>query len=130
MSSARSRGVVAVAAAALAVGLVTALRWPSTRPALDCPPDQVELGPGGVARCGPGTPLSAGNKLTVGALLDLNRASAEDLALLPGVGPSLAKALVDERNRLGAFTSWDQVDAVPGVGPARLVTLKAAVEIR
>ena len=122
--------MAAVAAVALAAGVGVYLAWPSAKPALDCLPDQVHLGPDGVARCGPGAPLAAGARLTVGAPLDLNRATAEDLALLPGVGPALAKAIVEERTRRGGFKSWDEVDAVPGVGPARIDTLKTAVEIR
>ena len=130
MSVGRPRAVAVVVAAALALGLALSLAWPSSRPALDCPPDQVYRGPDGVARCGPGEALPAGNKLTVGALLDLNRASADDLSQLPGVGPQLARTIVEERKRRGGFKSWDELDAVPGVGPARLETLKAAVEIR
>ena len=112
------------------LGVIGYLRWPTSQPSLDCAPEDVHLGPDGVARCGPGAPLPAGSKLTVGALLDLNHATAEDLAQLPGVGPGLAKALVDERTRLGGYKSWDEVDRVPGIGPAKLTTLKAMVEIR
>ena len=130
MNGARPRAVAVVAAAALLLGVIGYLRWPAPAPALDCPPAEVHLGPDGVARCGPGAPLPAGNQLTVGAPLDLNRATAEDLAQLPGVGPQLAKALVEERTRRGAYRSWDEVDAVPGVGPAKLLTLKATAEIR
>jgi competence protein ComEA len=126
----RTRAVAVVGAAALLLGLLVLLRQPSPAPALDCPPSQVHLGPDGVARCGDGAALPAGGKLTVGARLDLNQASAEDLAQLPGVGPALGKALVDERTRLGGFKTWDEVDRVAGVGPAKLSTLKAAVEIR
>lgn len=128
--SGRPRAVAAVAGAAIAVGLAGYLLWPSSKPALDCPADQVHLGPDGVARCGPGAPLPAGAKLTLGVPLDLNTATADDLAQLPGVGPALARAIVDERTRRGGFKSWDEVDTVPGVGPARIETLKAAVEIR
>ena len=130
MSQGRPRAVAAVAGVALAAGAAGLLWWPSSQPALDCPPDQVHLGADGIARCGPGAPLGAGAKLTIGALLDLNQATADDLAQLSGVGPQLAKAIVDARTRRGGFKSWDEVDAVPGVGPARIETLKAAVEIR
>ena len=130
MNGARPRAVAVVAGLALLVGVVGYLRWPSPRPALGCPAAEVHLGPGGVAWCGPGEALPAGNKLTLGAPLDLNRATADDLAQLPGVGPALAKALVDERTRRGGYKSWDEVDAVPGVGPVKLQTLKATVEIR
>jgi competence protein ComEA len=126
----RTRAVAVIAAAAMALGLVAWLRWPSSRPALDCAPSEVHLGADGVARCGPGAELPAGHKLTVGAPLDLNRATEADLALLPGVGPALAKAIVDERARLGGFKGWDQLDQVPGIGPSKLQTLKATAEIR
>ena len=130
MSDARPRAVAAVAAVAIGAGLLSVFLWPSSKPALDCPPDQVHLGTDEVARCGPGAPLGAGAKLTLGTKLDLNQASANDLTQLPGVGPQLAKAIVDERTRRGGFKSWDELDTVPGVGPARMETLKAAVEIR
>lgn len=122
----QQRALAVVLLAALALAIVAWWRWPSQQPALDCPNGQVTLDPDGVAHCGPGAPLPAGQALTVGQPLDLNAASQADLALLPGVGPELAKALVDERQRLGGFASWEQVDAVPGVGPARLSTLQQA----
>ena len=65
-----------------------------------------------------------------GAKLDLNQASADDLSQVPGVGPALGKALVAERKKLGRFSSWEQVDAVSGVGEAKLESLKKAAEIR
>ncbi|MEW6431879.1 MAG: helix-hairpin-helix domain-containing protein [Myxococcota bacterium] len=120
------RALAVVLLAALALAIAAWWRWPSSAPALDCPEEEVSLDAHGVARCGPGAPLPAGQKLTVGQPLDLNAASAADLALLPGVGPELARALVEERQRLGGFSTWEQVDAVPGVGPARLATLRGA----
>ncbi len=85
-----------------------------------------------VARCGQeneGAPLPAGARLTLGARLDLNHATAEELSLVPGVGRSLARELVEERARLGRYSSWDQVDRVRGVGVARLKALQEAAEL-
>jgi competence protein ComEA len=126
----RPRAVALVLGVAALTGVVAVRWWPSSAPALDCAPEQVHLGPDGVARCGPGAPLPAGAALTVGQRLDLNAATADALAELPGVGPELARALIAERARLGRFHSWDEVDAVSGVGPARLLTLQGALEIR
>jgi competence protein ComEA len=123
------RALAVVLLAALAVAVLAWWRWPSSGSALDCPDGQVFLDDAGVVRCGPGAPLPAGQALTVGQPIDLNAATVDDLALLPGVGPELARALVDERQRLGHFTSWEQVDAVPGVGPARLETLQRACSL-
>jgi competence protein ComEA len=67
----------------------------------------------------------------VGLKLDLNQATEQELTLLPGVGPSLARSLVRGREeKPGGYRSWDEVDAVGGVGPSKLEVLQAAAEIR
>ena len=42
----------------------------------------------------------------------------------------LARKLVEARQAHGRFSNWAQVDAVPGVGGAKLETLQAATELR
>ena len=68
--------------------------------------------------------------MTLGAKFSLNDASADDLLLVPGVGPVLAKALLKARAERGGFRSWDEVDAVTGVGPVKLEALKKSTELR
>lgn len=67
-----------------------------------------------------------------GGLLNLNTATMEELDALPRITPRVAQAIIDARNALpGArFRSWDQVDAVRGVGEATLAKLRelAALE--
>ena len=48
----------------------------------------------------------------------VNRASAEELASLPGIGPALAARIVEYRTAHGAFATMDDLGAVPGIGPA------------
>ena len=43
---------------------------------------------------------------------------------LPGVGPSLASAIVEYRRQHGPFRSVDDLEQVPGVGPAKLAALR------
>jgi competence protein ComEA len=50
--------------------------------------------------------------------LDVNRASAAEISVLPGIGPALAARIVEERARGGPFTSIDDLSRVPGIGPA------------
>lgn len=126
----RRAGVAVLLAGVIAAGLLLAQRWPRSEATLDCAPADVHLDDAGIARCAPGRPLSASQVLTAGGKIDLNRATEDDLAVVPGVGPKLAKALVDERARLGGFKSWDEVDRVFGVGDAKLDALKATAEIR
>ena len=55
--------------------------------------------------------------------LDLNSASEEDLCRLHGVGLSTAKAIVEYRETISAFCSVEELEFVPGVGPATLESL-------
>ena len=59
-----------------------------------------------------------------GQPLNLNTATLEQLDTLSGVGPLTAQKILDFREQHGAFTSVDELDAVPGIGPARLEQLR------
>jgi competence protein ComEA len=115
-----------VALALLAVGALAAWRAlaPGDPSTPDCPPGAIHLDEGGVARCGPGRPLPAGQALTLGAPIDLGSATADELALVPGISAALAGRLVAARTARGGFASWAEVDQVEGVGPARLERLR------
>ena len=126
----RTGPLALVALMALGLGGVLRLLWPSSAPALDCEPADVrwvDAGGGVVAMCRPGAPLDrapAGPAMTLGRKLDLNDANVDELRLIPSIGPNLAAALVTARAERDGFRSWDEVDAVVGVGPAKLDTLK------
>jgi phosphatidylserine/phosphatidylglycerophosphate/cardiolipin synthase-like enzyme len=49
-------------------------------------------------------------------LVNLNTAPQEQLEALPGVGPSLARRIIDARAQQ-PFTSLSDLDRIPGVGP-------------
>ena len=77
-----------------------------------------------------GAPHAAAAVL-LGARLDLNRVPLDQLERLPGVSPSLARALVAAReSRPGGFRDWGEVDGLPGVGPATLERLQAVLELK
>ena len=50
--------------------------------------------------------------------LDLNRATAAELTVLPGLGPALAGRIVSDREQRGRFRSVEDLDRVPGIGAA------------
>ncbi len=52
--------------------------------------------------------------------VDVNRADVDELQALPGVGPSLAAAIVRHRDRMGRFSAVEDLLAVPGIGPSTL----------
>ena len=58
--------------------------------------------------------------LRPGETIDLNTASADEIARLPRIGMSLAKRIVQDRTARGAFRDLAELDRVPGVGPALL----------
>jgi competence protein ComEA len=61
--------------------------------------------------------------------IDLNRADAGQLDGLPGVGPATARAIVDHRDRNGPFASVDDLEAVRGIGPAKLEAIRGLVTV-
>jgi competence protein ComEA len=52
--------------------------------------------------------------------INVNTATAEDLARLPQIGPSLAQRIVEYRTAHGPFRALQDLDAVPGLGPKTL----------
>lgn len=54
---------------------------------------------------------------TTGYRVDVNHADAQELTLLPGVGPTLARHMVEYRGTHGPITNPAQLDAVPRIGP-------------
>ena len=61
--------------------------------------------------------------------VDLNRASAEELATLPGIGAAKAAAIVEFRTSTGAFASLEELEAVRGIGPALVAKLRPHVTL-
>lgn len=61
--------------------------------------------------------------------VNLNTATAQQLELLPGIGPALAQRIIEERARRGAFKSVDDLDKVKGIGPRTLAKLRPLVRV-
>ena len=62
--------------------------------------------------------------------IDINRASALEIARLPRIGISLAKRIVEDRTRRGPFRGPADLDRVPGVGLGLLAMLQGKVSYR
>ncbi len=61
--------------------------------------------------------------------LDVNTATLDQLDSLPGVGPATAAAIVAERDRVGGFGAVDDLIEVSGIGPAKLEQLRDLVRV-
>lgn len=68
-----------------------------------------------------------GNRLTAITPVDLDRASAQEIDALPGVGPSLARRIVEDREACGPFGSLEGFQRVVGVGPSLAERLRNQV---
>jgi competence protein ComEA len=56
--------------------------------------------------------------------IDVNRASADELVALPGIGPVRAAAIIALRDERGRFGSIDELLDVKGIGPKTLERLR------
>ncbi len=56
--------------------------------------------------------------------MDLNRATAEELAVLPGIGPTAAQRIVEDRDEYGRFTSLEELGRVEGFDAERVGALR------
>ena len=61
--------------------------------------------------------------------IHLNQATAEQLQVLPGVGPALSERIVAYRDAHGPFKSVDQLAEVKGIGEAKLAKLRDQLTI-
>lgn len=62
-------------------------------------------------------------------LLDLNRATVEELITLPGIGPVLAARIVAWREDHGPFQSVDDLRQVSGIGEKTLERIRDLVTV-
>jgi competence ComEA-like helix-hairpin-helix protein len=62
--------------------------------------------------------------------IDINTASIEEMAELPGIGDLLAQNIVAYRETYGDFSSVDDLSNIAGIGPSTIDELRGLVEFR
>lgn len=76
---------------------------------------------------GPGEPAAAIPTEGDGGVISLNRADPTELEDLPGVGPVLAERIVAYREANGPFETVEDLLDVPGIGEAKLASIRDLV---
>jgi competence protein ComEA len=62
-------------------------------------------------------------------LININRATREELARLPGIGEGIAARIVEHRERYGAFRRAEHLLMVRGISERRYEQLRALVTV-
>lgn len=61
--------------------------------------------------------------------ININKANAQDLESVPGIGPSTAEKIVTYRNENGKFSSIDDLKNVTGIGEKKFESIKDYISI-
>lgn len=72
--------------------------------------------------------LAGGGKVIITGVANINQANEETLELLPGIGPTKAKAIVDRRKK-GQFKKVDDLTRVKGIGRKTMARLRQYLTI-
>ena len=66
---------------------------------------------------------------TAAAPVNLNTATAEQLATIPGVGPKMAERIIDYRQKNGGFKKIEDLMNVSGVGEKSFLKMKPLITV-
>jgi len=77
-----------------------------------------------------GVKLDQSGRADTRYLIDLNAATWEELALLPGIGEKKAKEIIAQRERVGGFKSPEQLAEVRGISKKTLAEILPFVTVK
>jgi competence protein ComEA len=68
--------------------------------------------------------MKAKERMILGIPLDPDHMSSDDWDALPGIGPVIAKKIIDDRQKYGGFGGLDNLQRVPGIGKSKIERLR------
>ena len=63
------------------------------------------------------------NSVKASGKVNINKASVDELTLLPGIGPKIAARIVDYRSTIGRFRTVSDLCNINGISEEMLITL-------
>jgi competence protein ComEA len=110
----------------LALGAAPDLTSPRNEPSQDASPKELANRPTAPAA---GDSAREKSAFALDGRLDLNRASADELEGLPGIGPKTAQRILDDRRTRGPFRKPSDLTRVKGIGAKTLARLLPHVTV-
>jgi competence protein ComEA len=81
----------------------------------------------------PSTPTVSGGDPEGGGstapLININTATTAELETLPRIGPTMAQRIVEYREANGPFAAIEDIQNVPGIGPATFEGMKDRITV-
>lgn len=75
------------------------------------------------------TPSPAIDDFSKRPKININSASAEELAILPGIGSGLAQNIIDYRDARGGFESIEELMNVSGIGQVKFSNIMDGITV-
>jgi len=63
-------------------------------------------------------------------VINLNTATVKELEALPGIGPSLARRIVEFRDKRHGFKRVEELLAIPGISERKWKAIRDKVEVK
>lgn len=70
-----------------------------------------------------------GSSTAATGLVNINTAGLDELDALPGVGPATAQAIIDDRTKNGSFSSIEDLMRVSGIGEKKFANMKDGITV-
>ncbi|MEM7402906.1 MAG: ComEA family DNA-binding protein [Myxococcota bacterium] len=127
LPSDRTVALLTISFCLTAVGVLS--RWPTAGSKPSVCPLPARVGLSQLVCNGQGQPAGP-LVLLAGQRLNINSATAADLAQMPHISKTLAQRIVQHRQQHGPFGNLQQLQTVKGVGRATIKKLSAFVTVR
>lgn len=75
------------------------------------------------------SPLEPAKMKALSIRVNVNTAGPEELGILPGIGPHLARAIVDFREARGEFLALEDLLKVRGLGPKKFAAIRSRLTL-